>query len=83
MRLHADPDDPVGRLVGISLIGGARTSFYIKEISNPAPTVGAMLRPGAIELLPQVPATKLAGKHARVEDLWPGSVLADTMDQLR
>jgi AraC-like DNA-binding protein len=83
LRLYAGLNDDVGETVGTSLIGGARASPYIKDVSNPVPTVGAMLRPGAIELLSKIPAIEFAGKYTRIEDIWPRSFLSDLIDQLR
>lgn len=83
LRLYAGLDDNLGEAVGTALIGGARASFYIKDVSYPVPTVGAMVRPGAIELLSKIPAINFADKHTRIEDIWPRSVLSDMMDQLR
>jgi AraC-like DNA-binding protein len=83
LRLYTDLDDDLGENVGTSLIGGTRASPYVKHVSNPVPTVGAMLRPGAIELLLQVPAIEIAGRHSRIDDLWPQSLLSNMLDQLR
>lgn len=83
LRLFAGLNDAVGKTFGTSVIGGARASSYIKDLSHPVPTVGAMLRPGAIELLSNVPAIELAGRHTRIEDLWPSAALSDLTDQLR
>lgn len=83
LRLIAGPDDAVGETVGTSVIGGARACAYIKDVSNPAPTVGAMLRQGAIELMSNVPAIEFAGRHTRIEDLWAPAALSDLMDRLR
>lgn len=83
LRLYRDLDDVLGEDVGTALIGGSRASFYIKHISKPVPVVGAMLRPGAVELLSRIPAIELAGRHTRLEDLWPRSGLADLIDRLR
>lgn len=83
LRLFAGPDDDIGETVGTSVIGGARASPYFKDVSNPVPAGGAMLRPGAIELLSNVPAIELAGHHTRIEDLWPPAALSDVIDQLR
>lgn len=83
LRLYADLDDDLGENVGTCLIGGARASPYIKDVSNPVPTVGAMLRPGAIELLSNVPAFDLAGRHTRIEDVLRPSVLSAMINQLR
>ncbi len=83
LRLFAGPDDAVGETVGTSVIGGARACAYIKDVSNPAPTVGAMLWPGAIELLSSIPAIEFAGRHTRIEDLWQPAALSDVIDRLR
>jgi AraC-like DNA-binding protein len=83
LRLFAGPDDAVGETVGTSMIGGARACAYFKDVSNPAPTVGAMLRPGAIELLSNAPAIAFAGRHTRIEDLWPPAALSDVIGRLR
>ncbi len=83
LRLFAGPDDVVGETVGTSVIGGARASPYIKDVSNAPPTVGAMLRPGAIELLSSIPAIEFAGRHTRIDDFWQPAALSDLVDRLR
>ena len=83
LRLYADQDDRLGESVGTSLIGGARASAYIKDVANPVPTVGAMLRPGAVEFLSRIPAIELAGRHTRMDDIWPSPVVSDIVDRLR
>jgi AraC-like DNA-binding protein len=81
LRLFDDIDDRIGRTIGTTVVGGARTSFYIREVSAPLCSVGAQLRPGAAQALFGVPADALAERHTRLDDLWSGPV-ASMRDQL-
>ncbi len=81
LRLFDNDRDSSGRLVGEAVVGGARDSFYIREVSKPLRSVGAQLRPGAAQALFGVPATELAGRHTRLEDLW-GRHVASMRDRL-
>jgi AraC-like DNA-binding protein len=74
LRLFADPGDTSGETVGDALIGGARASFYIREVLQPSCSVGAQLRPGAAQALFGSPADELAGRHTRLVDVWGRSV---------
>jgi AraC-like DNA-binding protein len=82
LRLYSDPDDLIGRDVGTSLIGGVRTEAYVKDISNPEPSVGIMLRPGAAELISGAPARALAGNHTKLDDIWRRSQLEEILERL-
>jgi AraC-like DNA-binding protein len=70
LRLFDGPEDAVGRAAATALVGGARASSYLRELAAPAASVGAMLRPGAAELLFGVSAEELAGRHTALGDLW-------------
>ena len=60
--------------LGYSLIGGARSSFHVKDVSAPSVSVGAQLLPGAAQALFGVSAQAFAGRHTRLEDVWgPGA----------
>ncbi len=83
LQIYSAPDDTVGRKFGTSLIGGPRAQPYIKDISNPEPTVGILLRPGAAELMLGVTAMELAGRHTRIEDIWPSSRLNEIRTRLQ
>jgi AraC-like DNA-binding protein len=63
--------------VGTAIVGGARASFYVRDVSQAAQTVGAQLEPGTASLLLGVPADELAGRHTSLDALWGRSV--DTM----
>jgi AraC-like DNA-binding protein len=70
LRMFDDLDDYLGNVVSTSVVGGARTVPYIRDISEPTRSVGAQLRPGASELLLGVPAGELADSHTAVDDIW-------------
>ncbi len=74
LRIYAGPDDCVGTLVGEALIGGARDTFYIRDVSGPQSSVGALLRPGGADALLRVPASELACRHTNLEDVWDAGV---------
>jgi AraC-like DNA-binding protein len=80
-RLFKDAGDLDGQIVGHSVIGGPRSACYIRDISQPARSIGAQLRPGAIELLLGVPAAELAGRHTSLDNVW-GSKAQRVRDQL-
>ena len=71
LRLYDEPSRGAPcRVVGHAIIGGARASSYVRDISRPSASVGAQLRPGAAELLLGVPAIELAEHHTRLDDVW-------------
>ncbi len=82
LRLFADATDAEGEAIGACVLGGVRDRAYIKGIAQPAPMVGGMLRPGAVDLLSNTPAGALAGRHTRLEDLWCPFELADLRERL-
>lgn len=65
-----DDDDANGRVLGHAVVGGARGRYYVRDISAPSCSVGAMLRPGAAELLFGVSAEELSERHTPLDDLW-------------
>jgi AraC-like DNA-binding protein len=69
--MYADIDDPHGtRVASRALVGGARAAYYVRDTSVPVHSVGAMLEPGAAEILLGVPAGELADRHTPLEDMW-------------
>ncbi|MGH9969853.1 MAG: DUF6597 domain-containing transcriptional factor [Pyrinomonadaceae bacterium] len=75
LRLFEDVHDCTRREIGYAIVGGARSTYYVRDISEPASSVGAQLLPGASELLFGVPADELAGRHTSLEDLWGHSAV--------
>lgn len=74
LRLFACETDPAAISIGEAVVGGSRTGGYVRDLSRPARSVGALLRPGAAEALFGVPAHELAERHTPLDDLWPGEV---------
>lgn len=70
LRLYEGDDDPVGRVVGPAVVGGARAGFYVRDVSKPVCSVGAELEPGASTVLFGAPADELSGRHTPLDDLW-------------
>lgn len=81
LRLFDDEHDREGRVIGTAIVGGARSGYYVREISRPLRSVGALLRPGAAEVLFGVHASELAEQHTSLEDLW-GPRAASMRDRL-
>ncbi len=76
-----DTDGANGRTVGHAIVGGARTSYYVRDISQPTRSVGAQLHPGAAEFLLGAPAGELAERHTRLDDLW-GAAAEEARERL-
>ena len=72
LRIYRDEGDLAGSVIDGPLVGGARNSFYIKEIGVPVRTVGVQLLPGAAQALFGVSAEELAGRHTPLAELWGG-----------
>jgi AraC-like DNA-binding protein len=70
LRIFEGPDDRVGRRFGTAIVGGARSAYYVRDVSEPAWSVGAELLPGAAPLLLGAPADAFAERHTPLEDLW-------------
>lgn len=58
------------RVVGHSLVGGARSKFYLRSIDTPSWSVGAQLTCGAGPLLFGCSSGELAEAHTPLDDLW-------------
>lgn len=70
LRLFEEEDDREGRVLSTMVVGGARARFYIRDVSAPLNSVGALLRPGAAEILFSVHADELSERHTPLDDLW-------------
>jgi len=83
LRLFAHANDAVGHTVGCATVSGARACAYIKDVSDPAPTVGILLRPGAAQFVVGVPADEFAGAHTPLDALWgpAASALRDRLGE--
>jgi AraC-like DNA-binding protein len=70
VRVFADGDGRLGRSVGHAVVGGARDSPYVRDMSRPVTSVGAELHPGASAVLLGIPAGELAHRHTPLDALW-------------
>ncbi|HIP77018.1 MAG TPA: AraC family transcriptional regulator, partial [Kiloniellaceae bacterium] len=76
LRIFGHREDIKGYTVSTAVIGGPRGAPYLKDVSQPVPTVGAALRPGAAGLLIGVSAGAFAGRHLPLEDVWGAAPVA-------
>ena len=81
LRLFEDANDRVGYKIGHSIVGGARSTFYVREIADAVRSVGAQFHPGGADLLLGAPAEELAETHTPLEELW-GSLATDARERL-
>jgi AraC-like DNA-binding protein len=81
LRLTDSPLHINAQRVAPSLVGGMRSRYYVRELSAPSCSVGAVLRPGAGACLFGVNADELAERHTSLEDLW-GLVARDLRERL-
>ena len=81
LRIYQDSFDASGVIINEPVVGGPRTSFYIKDTSQQAGTVGVQLLPGAALSLFGVSAAELAGRHTPLSELW-GSQSGSALEQL-
>jgi AraC-like DNA-binding protein len=81
LLLYRDDEDREGALISTAIVGGARSRYYIRDVSRPLCSVGAQLRPGSAMLLFGAPAGELANRHTPLEDLW-GARVATIRDRL-
>jgi AraC-like DNA-binding protein len=76
LRLFDDVAQRTPRTISHAIVGGVRVGFYVRDVSEPGRAVGAMLQPGAAELLLGVPADELADRHTPLEDVWGRAAVA-------
>ena len=70
LRTYSGADDTVGSRIAVPVLGGARTSFYVKDMAGPVVSVGVQLLPGASQALFGLSAAELAGRHTPLPDVW-------------
>lgn len=70
LRIRDPRTEAVARTMPATLVGGARSGFYVRESSGASCSVGAVLRPGAALGLFGVGADELAERHTPLDDLW-------------
>lgn len=70
VRVYRSDDDANGHALAWGVVGGARSSAFFKDVSIPARSVGAMLRPGAAMVLLGCRADSLAERHLPLSACW-------------
>lgn len=75
-------DGGASRSIGTCVVGGPRAAYYVKDMTRPARTVGAMLRAGAALPLFGAPASAFADHHVSLEDVW-NTAAHELRDELR
>ncbi|HUE82992.1 MAG TPA: helix-turn-helix domain-containing protein [Pyrinomonadaceae bacterium] len=81
LRLFDNISDFTGHSLGFTMVGGARSSSYIRDTSVPSASVGALLNPGASEPLFGVTSDELAERHTPLDELW-GGLAAEVRERL-
>jgi AraC-like DNA-binding protein len=69
IRIFDGVDSPHARSF-TAVVGGARSSFHVREVLSGACSIGIQLRPGAAGAVLGVPAGELAERHTALEDVW-------------
>lgn len=67
LRVFDHAADLRGHCLGHAVVGGVRMAYHVRDVAQPAVSVGAMLRPGATGVLLGVPESALAGHHTPLE----------------
>lgn len=62
-------EDTEGEVFRNGVVGGMRSTYYIKNTARNACTVGVGLRPGACQALFGIPSNEFAQSHVALEDL--------------
>lgn len=79
VRLFADAADATGRRVANAVVAGMRDRPYLKDISEPSRSVGALLLPGAARALFGCSAEELSNRHIALDAI--AGRAADTLYQ--
>lgn len=70
LRSYENDEDLTGSALGCAVIGGARSTFYVRDSSKTSCSAGVMLLPGAAQHLFGAPADELAERHTDLGELW-------------
>jgi AraC-like DNA-binding protein len=82
LRVFRDAGDARGFTVSTAVIGGVRAAPYLRDVSQPVASVGALLRPGVAGLLIGAPAGAFSGAHTPLEDVWGVGAVAEIRARL-
>jgi AraC-like DNA-binding protein len=82
VRIFSGPNDATGRTIAPCVVGGARASAYRKQTGGEGASVGALLRPGAVQALFGAPAAELSNRHTALEDVWSKAAVAELGERI-
>lgn len=82
LRIYAGFDDAVGFPAGWAVVGGIRLQSYLRDVSRPSATVGALLKPGAAPFVLGVPADRIAHGHFGLAEFWGRSTVDALAERL-
>ena len=80
LRLYETANDELGQDIGLAIVGGARPTYYVLDISKPIRSVGVQFEPGAADLLLGVPAQGI--EQGRRSELAAASSHHEASDRL-
>lgn len=70
LRLFRGPEDHTGTVVARAVLGGARSSFYVRETGGAGRSFGVLFAPGGAARLLGLDVDDLAERHTPIGDLW-------------
>jgi len=73
LRLYADPADNAGVALTDAVVAGPYGRAYLKDASDPGPSVGAIFRVGAAQALFGCEPGELVDRHGALAQFWPGA----------
>ena len=82
IRLFTSAADTKGYTVGSAAISGARVQPYYKETAAHAPSVGMVLRPGALAFLTGCAANNFSDTHTHLDAIWSPFALKQITERL-
>lgn len=82
LKLFGGHGDVQGHTCGHAIVGGARSGFYMRDVSVVTRSVGAQLQPGAARALLGAPEDALAGRHTPLDALWGAREADDALERL-
>lgn len=74
-------DDAEGRSFTRAIVGGVRSSYYVRDVSLPSHSVGVSFQPGAALALLGAREDELTGCHCNLDTLW-GPAADSALDRL-
>lgn len=81
LRVFDGADDAAGRSFSRAIVGGVRSSYYVRDVSLPSHSVGVLFQPGAALALLGAREDELTGCHCNLDTLW-GPAADSALDRL-